>query len=189
MRSAAAGRPAARRCLSRSYPCLRVVVAGSYERQQALVILPTGGAALQVRLHAGHRAAVDELVEAVEALLAADLGFRGAEQAHRSPPIAARSLRRASCRVLYSAPRLLPSRSASTSIGTPLSASAVKTWRWYGVSAVRIASRTARSSSASSRRWCGDGATSAGIVSSRGTSRSRHACRRAFTPASSSANL
>src|SRR4051794_1649482 len=78
----------------------RAVALFPYERDEAFVIFPTGGAALQVRGHAGHRAALDVLVEVLEALLAADLGAAGSEQAHVSPPIAARSLRRASCNVL-----------------------------------------------------------------------------------------
>src|SRR4051812_14384860 len=79
---------------------LRRFVLFSYERQQALVILPTGGAALQVGVHAGHVATLDVLVEVLEALLAGHLGADGTEQAHDSPPIAVRSLRRASCNVL-----------------------------------------------------------------------------------------
>src|SRR3954467_15581468 len=38
---------------------LRRFVRFSYERQQTLVILPTGGAALQVGGHAGHLATLD----------------------------------------------------------------------------------------------------------------------------------
>src|ERR1044072_7982027 len=68
-------------------PCSRVVAVFSYEREQALVILPTGRAAFEMRGHAGHGAALDVLVEVLEALLAADFGAGGAEQAHDSPPI------------------------------------------------------------------------------------------------------
>jgi hypothetical protein len=84
------------------------------ERAQALVLLSAGGAALEVRAHAGDRAVrvaagelqVDVLVEEVEAVVAADLGPVGAEQpdaviaGHRVPSTASRSLRRASCSVL-----------------------------------------------------------------------------------------
>ena len=45
-----------------------------------------------------------------------------------------RSFVRASCSVLYNAPRVVSRRSASTSIGTPLSATATSTVRWCGVS-------------------------------------------------------
>src|SRR4051812_28369702 len=48
---------------------LRAVALDSYERDEAFVVLPTGGAALQVRRHAGHVAALDVLVETLEALL------------------------------------------------------------------------------------------------------------------------
>src|ERR687898_2093378 len=145
MRSATAGRPAARLCLNRSYLRWRAAVLLPNQRQEAFVILPTRRTALEVGRHAGHFAPLDVLVQALEALVAGDLGAGGAEQAHRSPPITARSLRRASCSVLYSAPRVVSRRSASTSIGTPLRASAVNTSRWWRVSEVCIASRTARS--------------------------------------------
>src|SRR5581483_3465771 len=88
---------------------------------------------------------LDVAVELREALLAAQLRSRRAERppqrppvvsAHRAHPSSAagssspsakpsarrrrRSLRRASCSVLYSAPRVVFRRSAITSIGTPL---------------------------------------------------------------------
>ena len=96
---------------------------------------------------------IDVAVELVEAGVAADLGCARAEQAfdegcecglrhcgassgepREYPSVAScrRSLRRASCRVLYSAPRVVPRRSARTSIGTPLTARAMRTRRWWG---------------------------------------------------------
>lgn len=95
---------------------------------------------------------VDVTVEFGGADVAADLGLVGTEEAAQrrglvvdgqqlsfpaGAPVGARpwscrwarSLRRASCRVLYSAPRVLPSRSASTSIGTPLTVRATSTRR------------------------------------------------------------
>src|SRR4051794_41891234 len=68
------------------------------ERAQALVVLPARGAALQMRGHAGDRGlgiaagelGADELAEALQALLAADLRARPAQQAcaERAPRIA-----------------------------------------------------------------------------------------------------
>src|SRR3954468_10134377 len=89
----------------------------------------------------------DVLVEALEALVAADLGLGGPEQAvdevavghDEAPSRHARNLRRASCKVLYSAPRVVSRRSARTSIGTPSTASARRTARWCGVRSSRIA--------------------------------------------------
>src|SRR5262245_35639693 len=129
MRSAGAGRPASRQSENPSYLRWRAAVLVPYQREEAFVILPTGGAALEVGRHAGGVAPFDVLVEVLEALLTGHLGALGAEQAHDSPPITARSLRRASCSVLYSAPRVVSRRSARTSIGTPLSARATKTSR------------------------------------------------------------
>ena len=112
---------------------------------------------------------------------------------HRSPPRASRSLRRASCKVLYSAPRVEPSRSASTSIGTPLSASATNTSRWCGRqlgARRRAGSRAAAPAARAARGPTARGRGSRGQRSSSiGTSRPCQARRRAFTPASSSANL
>src|SRR5687767_13829597 len=100
MRSAASGRPAAQPSLNPSCPRWRAAVLVPYQRQQAFVILPTGGAALEMGGHAGHLPPLDVLVEVLEALLAAHLGADRTEQAHRSPPITLRSFRRASCSVL-----------------------------------------------------------------------------------------
>src|SRR5436305_637456 len=97
---------------------------------------------------------LDIVVELLEALLAAQLGARWPEQTlqecfdgcvrwlgHRFPPLAPkprekpsaatvrRRCERASWIVLYSAPRVVPSRSARTSIGTPLRATATSTSR------------------------------------------------------------
>src|SRR3954469_20523668 len=78
-------------------------------------------------------------------------------------------------------------RSASTSIGTPSSATAMSTARWWSLSSVCIASRTARSVSLwSSSSWT-EGLSS--IASSRTTSRPCHARLRALTEASSRTNL
>ena len=117
------------------------------QREQAFVVLAAGRAALEVRAHAGDAAS------ASGPRARARRTRRGARSTPRSRSrglvrqpsrlmlihlrsAAARSLRRASCSVLYRAPRVVPSRSASTSIGTPLSASAVNTSRWWRVSAV-----------------------------------------------------
>src|SRR3954468_10415966 len=116
---------------------------------QALVILAAGRAAFEMRAHPGEELVgviagqleVDVLVQQLEALVAADLGPIGAEQAgeqvagvgrHVGLPSesAARSLCRASCNVLYRAPRVVLKRSARTSIGTPSRARATKTTRW-----------------------------------------------------------
>src|SRR3954470_16504927 len=98
---------------------------------------------------------LDVLVEALEALVAADLGLGGPEQAvdevavghDVAPSRHARNLRRASCKVLYSAPRLVSRRSARTSIGTPSTASASRTARWWGVRSSRTDEVTRASSS------------------------------------------
>ena len=85
------------------------------------------------------------------------------------------------------------SRSASTSIGTPFSASATRTRRWCGVSASAIASCTAREQLAaarpSRRAPARRGEARPTPPASSGTSRPCHARRRSFTAASSSANL
>src|SRR5919197_387957 len=188
---------------------LRRRVAGE-EVAQAVVILAAGGAALEVGAHAGHRGVgvcageleLDEAVELVEARLAGQLRLHWAEQAAdviavhgaSSPRSASaeRSRRRASCKVLYRAPRVVAIRSASTSIGTSLSAMATRTSRWWAVRSRAIASRMAASSSVIWASRCGaaDGSASAGQpAGSKLTSRSCQARRRIFTPASSSANL
>src|SRR5205085_8136785 len=125
--------------------------------------------------HRGVRVLAGELeldvpVELREALVAAELGPGGAEQpserllqvgpfAHlvsssshvsSAVPESRRCLRsfwRASCSVLYSAPRVVFKRSASTSIGTPFSASATSTRRWCGVRTSAIARWSADRSS------------------------------------------
>src|SRR4051812_28142564 len=92
---------------------------------------------------------LDIPVELVETRLAADLGLGRAEQpADRLLQVTmlhqfsssryARSFRRASCNVLYNAPRVVPRRSASTSIGTPFRAIATRICRWCGVSSSAI---------------------------------------------------
>src|SRR3954447_14841802 len=149
-----------------------------------------------MRAHSGDGLALDVLVDVLEALLAADLGLGGPEQAvddvahDAAPSTHARSLRRASCKVLYSAPRVVSRRWARTSIGTPSTARASRTARWCGVRACRIEDETRGSSSrgsgsasvaAASRRDQSSGA--------RTTSRPCHAGRRIATAASSSANL
>src|SRR5262245_60222921 len=100
MRSAAAGTPASQRWWNRSCLGWRAGVLVPYQRQQALVILPTCRAALEMGRHAGDLAPLDVLVQVLEAFLTGHLGADRTEQAHRSPPITARSLRRASCSVL-----------------------------------------------------------------------------------------
>src|SRR5919201_5725596 len=105
----------------------------------------------RVRVLAGELE-LDVLVELREALVAADLRRRGPEQpserllqirpfahlpslpshASSASPDSSRclrSFRRASCNVLYSAPRVVLRRSASTSIRTPFNASATSTCR------------------------------------------------------------
>src|SRR5438045_7871800 len=108
------------------------------ERTQAVPILGTRRAAIQVGSHSGNRQIrvganqlqLDVAIELLEALLASDLGPRRTEQApdetihalrsrrvhalSPSPPMdspradsAARSFPRASCKVLYSAPRVV----------------------------------------------------------------------------------
>jgi hypothetical protein len=97
---------------------------------------------------------VDVTIDLVEALLAAELGLgRSYEQRHNtvmispvgwrhgvpafrhaatSIPLAAsavRSFRRASWSILYSAPRVVRRLSASTSIGTPFTTTAISTSR------------------------------------------------------------
>src|SRR5690242_2557215 len=97
---------------------------------------------------------LDEPVELLEALVAADLVPAGTKEmvhVHEStsrPRAAtnARRLFRASCSVLYSAPRVVPRRSASTSIGTPFNVSATSTRRWCGVSSAMPSWTTAISS-------------------------------------------
>src|SRR5436190_14874668 len=77
-------------------------------------------------------------------------------------------------------------------MGTPSSTAATRTCRCRGVSAVRIPSRTASSSSPYSASSSGPGPAWARVSQcsgSRVTSRSRQARRRTFTAASSSANL
>src|SRR4051812_32117322 len=135
---------------------------GGHELVERVVVLAAGRAALEVLAHAGQARIgilardleIDVLVDQFEAVLAGHLGIARAEKALDEfagtrgighVVTAARSLRRASCRVLYSAPRVVLSRSASTSIGTPLSASAAKTSRWCGVSSLAIADRMASS--------------------------------------------
>src|SRR3954452_23775691 len=113
------------------------------------MVLGAGRAAAEVGGERGHRGrgvaaeelAVDADVELLEALLAGGLGLGGSEKAvdgghdavaSKSWPAAvssARSFRRASCRVLYRAPRVLLRRSARTSIGTPWIVSATRTSR------------------------------------------------------------
>src|SRR5205085_3854152 len=111
---------------------------------------------------------LDVAVELLKALIAGELraarAGQGREQtvsigkgwcAHddsRSPsmpmplaPSAALSFCRASWRVLYRAPRVVLSRSASTSIGTPLSVIATSTSRWCGLNSPSIASPSAAS--------------------------------------------
>src|SRR5206468_9077049 len=107
---------------------------------------------------------LDELVEMLEALVTADLGLRRSQEtperllqvwpfAHVSSSNAnprssrcLRSLRRASCNVLYKAPRVVFKRSASTSIGTPFNARATSTRRWCRASTSPIAPRSVVSS-------------------------------------------
>ena len=97
---------------------------------------------------------------------------------------------RASCRVLYSALRVVPSRSASTSIGTSSTSSASTTRRWCGVSAVAIAASTARASWAASVTSDGVGESSRMTnVSGNVTSRWRQACRRTSDPGLQDAEL
>src|SRR5918994_1571300 len=120
---------------------------------QALVLLTAGGAAIEMRAQTGDRRVCvlaselqfDVAVELVEADIAADLRPDGAQEAaecllqvgslHQCSSKSAsmdrprsarcvRNLRRASCRVLYSAPGDEFIRSASTSIGTPFRARA-----------------------------------------------------------------
>src|SRR5262249_56202292 len=123
------------------------------EGEQALVVLGAGGAALEVGAEPGQRCIgvlacdlqLDVAVELGEAGVASDFGPFRAEQAsddvvqirvlHQlassgerpgarpASSRCARSLRRASCSVLYRAPRAVPSRSARSSIGTPSTAS------------------------------------------------------------------
>src|SRR5919197_1009426 len=191
------------------------------QRAQAEVLLVAGGAALEMRsqprdLLLGIRAGdleLDVAVELLEALVAGHLGAGGPQQAsqesvearhHRVVPPPAvgssakpsasrrpRSFRRASWIVLYSAPRVVPRRSARTSMGTPLSATATRTSRWWSVSSESIASRTASSSSACSTPPSADelSAASGQCSGASGSSRPCHGRRRSFTEASSSANL
>src|SRR5581483_7745927 len=169
---------------------------------EALVLLGAGRATGEVGAHAGHRLVgggtveleLDVLVEPLEALVAAELGLAGPEQArqdvtHAASPLSARwarSLRRASWRVLYSAPRVVARRSARTSMGTPFSARATSTSRWCGVSALAIPSWTTASSSACSASLSGDDRSgrTAHASGSSGISRSRQASRRTRVAAS-----
>src|SRR4051794_21201854 len=204
---------------ARATPRRELPLRSHQQRPQRRVILRARRAALEVRRHAGYgglrvrarELQLDEAVELVEADLAAHLCGGRAEHAGESVPgllvhrafpsessrnpwsaSCARSLRRASCSVLYSAPRVVPRRSARTSIGTSCRVIATRTARWWLVSTLAIASLTARSSSAVSASSSGPAprcARSAPASSSSGTSRPTQARRRAFTAASSSANL
>src|SRR5215208_3000934 len=124
---------------------------------------------------------LDESIESLEALVTAHLSIGRTEQAanqavlgpslvrhpmapfslleRAASPVASslrRSLRRASWRVLYKAPRVVPSRSAKTSIGTSLRASATSTSRWCRVSSASIAWATRSSRSLRSAGTSGD---------------------------------
>src|SRR5205085_6143186 len=156
---------------------LQRLLAGD-ESAQALVLLAACRATGEVRAKPGHAGIgvgsgelqLDVAIEVVEALVAAELGLALPQEPgqrlleirafHHVPssfvgsiatPRRARcrrSFARASCSVLYSAPRVVSRRSASTSIGTPFSATATSTVRWCGVRA----SRSARFSSSTSSR-------------------------------------
>ena len=148
---------------------------------------------------------LDVAVELLEALLAGELGPGGPEQRGRSRSVVvlmAQSLRRGG-RVQAARGRSRAqlaagvvqglveraaggaSRSARTSIGTPLSASATSTSRWWAVSAVAIASRSAREQlgaldvARAGRPGVGEAGPASG---SSGTSRPCQARRRSFTP-------
>src|SRR5262245_33022993 len=149
------------------------------ERAQALVLLAAGRAAGEMSAQPRDRRVgvcagelqLDVAVELLEALVAADLRLGRPEQpperllqlrslrhvpsssVSRESPSSSKcplSFRRASCRVLYSAPRVVLRRSASTSIGTPFRASATRTRRWCGVRTSSIARCNVSSSSARS---------------------------------------
>src|SRR5262245_34679683 len=135
---------------------LRLSVRGE-QVPKTVVVLPAGWAADQVGAHARQLGVgvgavefqLDVVVQLVEADLAAHLGLVRPEQAidqpvaHRRPPSWsawsgssprwsrwARSLRRASWIVLYSAPLVEPSRSARTSMGTSPATTVNSTSRW-----------------------------------------------------------
>ena len=130
---------------------------------QVLVVLVAGGAAAQVRPHAGDRgvgvgAELDVAVEQLEALLAASAraspGPSSGDERHgvpgvhgpssfavrararraRAAPAGCAGRRAASCTARRAC---AASRSARTSIGTPLSVIATSTVRWRGVSTSR----------------------------------------------------
>ena len=130
------------------------------EREQAVVLLAAGRAPVQVRAEAGNgrirvftgQLELDVAIELLEARIAPDFRPGRPEQTTECPvgmsllhqvlssrnrsgesPQSSRCFRsfcRASCRVLYSAPRVVSSCSARTSIGTPFSARATRTRRW-----------------------------------------------------------
>src|SRR4029453_17208550 len=143
-----------------------------HQGAQALVLLPAGQAAGQVGPEPGEvgvgvlagQLQLDVAVQLGEAVVAAQLRLLGPEQpVHQthlrltsspasSPALArwARSLRRASWIVLYSAPLVVPRRSASTSSGTRPATTVSSTSRWWGVSTSATPARSAASSSACS---------------------------------------
>src|SRR5262249_27230517 len=140
--------------------------------EQTLDVFAAGGAVLEMSDDFGERL-IDVLasqkrlhlpVPDLETGGAAGVAARGSEQpaqpfvAHvslTSWPASARTLRsrrRASCSTLYTAPRVVPIRSATTSIGTSSTATARKTSRWRRVRASLTAFRSAVISSWHSSR-------------------------------------
>jgi DNA-binding NarL/FixJ family response regulator len=167
--------PLPRRGLARASPNGLERLLAAHEGVEAVVLLAASGAPVEVRAQSGNGCVgvgagsfeLDIAVELVEAGVAAYLRPRRAQEPaqrlleigslhHFSSEFSSasprssrcfRSFRRASCSVLYSALRLVLSRSARTSIGTPFTDSATRTRRWCGVSTCSIAFFSAPSSS------------------------------------------